>query len=277
MKNGNRWTKKKMKETCSQTKVMCQSKFYMFTTKRYVLIETPNVHLQEYVSIKTPLLHLQEVCVNWITTFSSPRGMFPLGIETIWGHPLFIPFQPVFLFEFNLSNLLCLGSFLLFEESKCIISPSPPKLPSSIFSITTTCLQLLNIYFTMVKRKFTAMVTPNTYDWIHFNLKHTRQNMWNDKNAFGISKRSHLTRPPQAVVKNQNTWIRMEKTNEWVTWHWVNAKINKESFALFKQIVNIPKENMEDYHGQCLHMPWISSKNKQVWKSWFQNISSQIY
>jgi hypothetical protein len=56
----------------------------------------------------------------------------------------------------------------------------------------------------------------------------------------------------------------MEKTNEWVTWHWVNAKINKESFALFKQIVNIPKENMEDYHGQCLHMPWISSKNKQV-------------
>jgi hypothetical protein len=34
---------------------------------------------------------------------------------------------------------------------------------------------------------------------------------------------------------------------------------------------------MEDYHGQCLHMPWISSKNKQVWKSWFQNISSQIY
>jgi hypothetical protein len=37
--------------------------------------------------------------------------------------------------------------------------------------------------------------------------------MRNDKNAFGISKRSHPTRPPQIVAKNQNMGIRMEKTN----------------------------------------------------------------
>ncbi len=28
----------------------------------------------------------------------------------------------------------------------------------------------------------------------------------------------------------------------------MNAKIDKESFAILKQIVNIPKEDMEDYH-----------------------------
>ncbi len=48
-----------------------------------------------------------------------------------------------FLFEFNLSNLLCLGSFKLLEESNCILSPSPFKLPNSIFSMATTRLQLL--------------------------------------------------------------------------------------------------------------------------------------
>jgi hypothetical protein len=44
-------------------------------------------------------------------------------------------------------------------------------------------------------------------------------------------------------------WKRpIHKTNEWAAWQWANAKINKESFAILKQIVNIPKENMEDYH-----------------------------
>jgi hypothetical protein len=33
-----------------------------------------------------------------------------------------------------------------------------------------------------------------------------------------------------------------------VAWRWVNAKIDKESLALLKEIVNIPKEDMENYH-----------------------------
>jgi hypothetical protein len=44
-------------------------------------------------------------------------------------------------------------------------------------------------------------------------------------------------------------WKRaIDKTNEWAMWRWVNAKINKESFALLKKMVNILKEDMEDYH-----------------------------
>jgi hypothetical protein len=62
MKNKNKWTKKRMKEIYSQPRIIYQSKFYLFTTKRYVLIETPPIHLQE-------------VCVNWNINFSSPRNI----------------------------------------------------------------------------------------------------------------------------------------------------------------------------------------------------------
>jgi len=40
----------------------------------------------------------------------------------------------------------------------------------------------------------------------------------------------------------------IDKTNEWVAWWRVNAKIDKESFATLKQTINILKEDMEDYH-----------------------------
>jgi hypothetical protein len=33
-----------------------------------------------------------------------------------------------------------------------------------------------------------------------------------------------------------------------MAWQWANAKIDKKSLAILKQIVNIPKENMEDNH-----------------------------
>jgi len=33
-----------------------------------------------------------------------------------------------------------------------------------------------------------------------------------------------------------------------VAWRWANAKTDKESLTLLKQIVNITKEDMEDYH-----------------------------
>jgi len=115
MKNENRWTKKKWRKlvysqelcvnpnsTYSQLKGMCWLKHHLFISKRYVLIETS-------------ILHLQEIYVNQNTTSSSPRGMFPLGIETIWSYTLFIPFLICFLFEFILSDLLCLGPFLMLE------------------------------------------------------------------------------------------------------------------------------------------------------------------
>jgi hypothetical protein len=44
-------------------------------------------------------------------------------------------------------------------------------------------------------------------------------------------------------------WKRkINKTTEWVAWQWANAKIDKECLALLKKFVNIPKEDMEDYH-----------------------------
>jgi hypothetical protein len=71
--------------------------------------------------------------------------------------------------------------------------------------------------------------------------------------------------------------IFLGQTNEWVAWQWVNAKTNKENIALFKPTINILKEDMETTTRSCLHMPWISVNNMQVWKNQFQNISSQAY
>jgi hypothetical protein len=48
-------------------------------------------------------------------------------------------------------------------------------------------------------------------------------------------------------------WKRIiDKTYEWVAWRWANTKIDKESLSLFKQIVHISKEDMEDYKVQIL-------------------------
>jgi hypothetical protein len=40
----------------------------------------------------------------------------------------------------------------------------------------------------------------------------------------------------------------IDKTVEWATWQWANAKINKESFCIMRQSVNIYKDDMEDYN-----------------------------
>ncbi len=44
-------------------------------------------------------------------------------------------------------------------------------------------------------------------------------------------------------------WKRtIDKTDEWAAWQWMNAKIDKENLALLKQIINILKEDIENYH-----------------------------
>jgi hypothetical protein len=39
-----------------------------------------------------------------------------------------------------------------------------------------------------------------------------------------------------------------DKIDEWAAWRWANAKVDKEIISILKQIVNISKENMEDYN-----------------------------
>jgi hypothetical protein len=40
----------------------------------------------------------------------------------------------------------------------------------------------------------------------------------------------------------------IDKTMEWATWQWANAKSDKESLSIMKQSVNISKDDMEDYN-----------------------------
>jgi hypothetical protein len=81
----------------------------MFITKSYV---------------QTLPIHNWEVYVNQNTTCSSFKSMFPLGIERIWSHTFFIPFHLV-LYLIQSFKPLTSRSFLLLEESSCILSPTP--------------------------------------------------------------------------------------------------------------------------------------------------------
>jgi len=43
---------KKMNTTCSQPRVMCQYKLYLFMIENYVSIKTPHVHFKRYFPIR---------------------------------------------------------------------------------------------------------------------------------------------------------------------------------------------------------------------------------
>ncbi len=69
--------------------------------------------------------------------------------------------------------------------------------------------------------------------------------MWDDNKTLGMLKKWHSVIPLLAFVGNQNMRNKMEKNNwknKWMGWlgdGGINAKIDKESFAILKQIVNI--------------------------------------
>ncbi len=54
--------------------------------------------------------------------------------------------------------------------------------------------------------------------------------------------------PLQHLLEIRTWGTKWKRTNEWVAWQWVNAKIDKENLTLFKQTANISKEDMEDYN-----------------------------
>ncbi len=90
MKNSNGWTKLQNQELCANVN------YNLFTTKRFVLT-------------KTLPIHLQEVCSHW-----ELKEYEVAHFNTI---------SHCFIFEFNLSNLLHLKSFLPLEEKNYILFP----------------------------------------------------------------------------------------------------------------------------------------------------------
>jgi hypothetical protein len=77
-------------------------------------------------------------------------------------------------------------------------------------------------------------------------------------------------------------WKRaINKIDEWTTWQWANAKIDKETLALLKQTLHISKENMEDYYlAMFTHaMDFFkehSSLKKSIPKHFFTSLLSDL-
>jgi hypothetical protein len=107
----------------------------------------------------------------------------------------------------------------------------------------------------MAKQKFTRIVTPNMLETM---IEYTLISNIVDRICKMTTKPLEYSRDPTFLNPLKNllqirTWgtkwkMQIDKTIEWAGWRWANAKINKESLALLKENVNIPKEDMEDYH-----------------------------
>jgi hypothetical protein len=75
-------------------------------------------------------------------------------------------------------------------------------------------------------------------NWPKKPLKYPRDDAW-------VDPFRHLLK----IKTWRNDWKRaIDKTYEWATLRWANVKIDKESLTLLKHIVNISKEDMEDYN-----------------------------
>jgi len=177
MKNENRWTKKRMKETYSQPKIMCQSNLYLFITKRYVLIETPPIHLQE-------------ICVSQNINSSSPRHICQSK------HHLFISkrYVPIRNGDNMRSQILytILNLFFIWIQSfkrfmfRVILAAWINKL--HFFPLSTWIAKFHLFYnyypFVIVKHLFyngKKKIHSNghtkhlgNYDWIHLTFKHMK-------------------------------------------------------------------------------------------------------
>ncbi len=126
---------------------------------------------------------------------------------------------------------------------------------ATFFLLLPLCLQLWNLYFIVGRRKLTPNVTPNTLEsMIEYTLissildriyKMTKKLLEYLRNDTRLDYLWHLFK-----IKTWGTkWKKViDKIDEWAAWRWANAKIDKESFTLFKQIVHITKEDMEDYN-----------------------------
>jgi len=107
----------------------------------------------------------------------------------------------------------------------------------------------------MAKQKFTRMVTPNTLEtMIEYTLISSILNRKYEMTTKPLKYPRDLTLlDPLKNLLKIRTWgiewkRQIDKTTKWATWQWVNAKIDQKMFTLFKKYINIPKEDMEDYH-----------------------------
>jgi hypothetical protein len=104
--------------------------------------------------------HNQKVCVNKNITCSSPRGMFPLGIETIWKHTFSIPFHILLIW---IQFIKPLTSKIIFATWRKKLHFFPHLHPNLLAPFFVHLPFICNCYtsFCNCKSNFTRMVTPN--------------------------------------------------------------------------------------------------------------------
>ncbi len=140
----------------------------------------------------------------------------------------------------------------------------------------------------MAKKKFTTVVIPNTLEtMIEYILISSILDRICKMRKMPLEywRNCTLLNPFKQLLEIK-TWglewkKQIEKKNEWAAWQWANAKIDKESFTLLKQTINIPKEDMEDYqhvmftHAMGFFQEWASLK-KPIPKHLFTSLLKDL-
>jgi hypothetical protein len=76
-------------------------------------------------------------------------------------------------------------------------------------------------------------------------LQDDQKNRWNIQEIIQAKPLKHLFE-----IKTWGTkWKRViDKTKEWAAWQWANANMDKKSLSIMRQIVNVFKNDVEDYN-----------------------------
>ncbi len=215
---------------------------------------TQHVHNQELCANVNYNLFTTKGFVSKNITCSSPRGMFPLGIETIWSHTFSIPFHIFYVWIQTIKSLTSKIIFATWRRKLFSFPHLHPNLLALVFlrlPSTCDCYTFFNNGKTQICRNGH---TKHFKTMIEYTLISSKL----DRICKMTTKPLEYPRDPTLLDPLKNLleiriwgtkWKRqIDKTTKWAAWGWTNAKIDKESLTLFKEIVNIPNENMEDYH-----------------------------
>jgi hypothetical protein len=141
---------------------------------------------KRYVSTKTSFVHLQELCSHWeLKQYEGARSQYHFTLFCIW-----------------IQFIKPLTSNIILATWRRKLHYFPHLHSNLLALVFLWLLFICNCYTSFYNGKMKIYKNGHTkhfgnYDWIHTNLEHSINNMWNDNKNFGISERSNFVKTPK--------------------------------------------------------------------------------
>jgi hypothetical protein len=144
------------------------------------------------------------------------------------------------------------------------------------------------LYSTMVKRKLSPIVTPNTFKYmIKYTIisnilekiyEMTKKTLEHPRDNTRLDPLMHLFKIRTWGIECKRV---IDKTMEWATWQWANVKMDKKNISIMRQTMNISKDVMEDYNSAMfIHamefFKKCASLKKSIPKHFFKSLLNDL-